>query len=58
MVCFAAALKAIIDLAPTVFLKIVRDSAGNFDYKITSNYGESLVNGDVNYYSQDPWNFN
>lgn len=55
IVSFVTVLKGVVDAAPVVFLKLAQDGSGNFDFQLASDYGERLVNGDLNYYDGEPF---
>lgn len=46
VVSFITMVKAVLDVSPLVFLRMSQNNAGNFDFVLTSDYGEALVNGD------------
>lgn len=53
VVCFISLLKSMVDVAPIAFLKVGQDQGGKMDFTITSNFGDPSINGDINMYSQD-----
>jgi hypothetical protein len=57
VVTFIMLLKSIVDVAPIAFLKVGQDQAGVFDFQITSDYAEPYVDGDVNQYASDPFEY-
>jgi hypothetical protein len=50
-------LKSIVDVAPIAFLKVGQDQAGAFDFALTSDYSDPYVSGDVNMYTDVPFEF-
>jgi hypothetical protein len=46
-------LKSLVDVAPIAFLKVGQDQAGAIDFKITSDFQNKFVNGDLNVYATD-----
>ena len=57
MVNFIVMLKSVIDVAPIAFLKVGQDQAGAFDFALTSDYSDPFVSGDVNMYTDDPFEY-
>ena len=47
--------KAIIEVAPILFVRIGQEQVGAVDYTITSK-NKSMIPGDINQYNIDPWN--
>ena len=50
-------LKSIVDVAPIAVLKVGQDQAGAFDFALTSDYSDPYVSGDVNMYTDVPFEF-
>lgn len=57
VVTFIVLLKSIVDVAPIAFLKVGQDQSGVFDFQITSDYEEPYIDGDVNMYTADPFEY-
>lgn len=57
VVGFVTFLKSVFDVKNVAFLKLAQDQSGSFDYNILTDGTASLVRGDVNYYSDDPFNY-
>ena len=57
VVSFITILRAVVDLSPIVFLKLVKDQAGGFDFQLTSTIGKPFVDGDVNTHFADPFDY-
>ena len=53
LVCTITMFKAVIEVAPILFVKIGQEQVGAIDYTITSKKS-SMVSGDLNYYGLDP----
>lgn len=57
VVTFIMLLKSIVDVAPIAFLKVGQDQAGIFDFQLASDYNEPYVDGDVNPFTTDPFEY-
>ena len=56
VVSFITALKSQIDIVPIALLKVGQDQDGAIDFRLKCDVAQRIVNGDTNFYQNDPFN--
>lgn len=57
VVTFVVMLRSVVDKVSVAFLKVAQDQAGIFDVTLTTETGGGSIDGDIDLYTSDPFEY-